>query len=94
MANDLKAIEMVLAPHQEEIVGVVIESTYNWYFLVDGLMDAGYRVHLANTSAIKKYEGLKYRGDFADAAYLAHLLRLGLLPEATSIPRSSVPHGI
>jgi len=40
----------------------VVESTYNWYFLVDGLMDAGYRVHLANTTAIKKYEGFLLSG--------------------------------
>jgi transposase len=66
---------------------VVVESTYNWYFLVDGLMDAGHRVHLAHPSAIKKYEGLKYSGDFADAAYLAHLLRLGLLAEGYIYPR-------
>ena len=76
-----------MEPHREELAGVVIESTYNWYFLVDGLMDAGYRVHLANTTAIKKYEGLKYSGDFADAAYLAQLLRLGLLPEGYIYPR-------
>ncbi|MCK7581667.1 MAG: hypothetical protein MZV65_42645 [Chromatiales bacterium] len=50
-------------------------------------MDAGYRVHLANTTAIKKYEGLKYSGDFADAAYPAQLLRLGLLPEGYIYPR-------
>src|SRR5689334_22266909 len=41
MANDLKLIEAALAPHRDETVGVVIESTYNWYWLVDGLMDAG-----------------------------------------------------
>jgi len=87
MANDLKLIEAALAPHRDETVGVVIESTYNWYWLVDGLMDAGYRVHLANASAIKKYEGLKYSGDVADAAYLAHLLRLGLLAEGYIYPR-------
>lgn len=87
LANKLDEILMALAPHQEEIIGVVIESTYNWYWLVDGLMDAGYQVHLANPSAIKKYEGLKYSGDFADAAYLAHLLRLGLLPEGYIFPR-------
>lgn len=46
---------------------MVIESTYNWYWLVDLLMDAGYRVHLAHPSAIKKYEDLRYSGDFADA---------------------------
>src|SRR5207244_12346162 len=60
---------------------------YNWYWLVDGLMDAGYRVHLANPSGIRKYEGLKYSGDVADAAYLAHLLRLGLLAEGYVYPR-------
>jgi transposase len=87
LANNLNVIQEALAPHHEETVGVVVESTYNWYWLVDGLMDAGYQVHLANPSAIKKYEGLKYSGDFADAAYLAHLLRLGLLPEGYIYPR-------
>ncbi len=87
LANKLDEILMALAPHKEEIVGVVVESTYSWYWLVDGLMDAGYQVHLANPSASKEYEGLKYRGNFADAAYLAHLLRLGLLPEGYIFPR-------
>ena len=87
LANNLIEIQAALAPHREEAIGVVVESTYNWYWLVDGLMDAGYQVHLANPSAIKKYEGLKYSGDFADAAYLAHLLRLGLLPEGYIYPR-------
>lgn len=87
LANDLWQIRAVLEPHREELAGVVIESTYNWYWLVDGLMDGGYRVHLAHPSAIKKYEGLKYSGDFADAGYLAHLLRLGLLAEGYIYPR-------
>lgn len=87
LPNNLNEIKAALAPYREEAVGVVVESTYNWYWLVDGLMDAGYQVHLANPSAIKKYEGLKYSGDFADAAYLAHLLRLGLLPEGYIYPR-------
>jgi transposase len=87
LPNDLEQIQAALAPYRDELAGVVVESTYNWYFLVDGLMDAGYRVHLANTTAIKKYEGLKYSGDFADAAYLAQLLRLGLLPEGYIYPR-------
>jgi transposase len=88
LPNDLGQIRAALEPHREELVGVVVESTYNWYFLVDGLMDTGYRVHLAHPSAIKKYEGLKYSGDFADAAYLAHLLRLGLLAEGYIYPRA------
>src|ERR1700693_3290952 len=87
LPNDLAQILAALEPHRDELVGVVIESTYNWYWLVDGLMDAGYRVHLANPSGIRKYEGLKYSGDVADAAYLAHLLRLGLLAEGYIYPR-------
>jgi transposase len=87
LPNKLTEILDALAPHHEEAVGVVVESTYNWYWLVDGLIDAGFRLHLANPAAIKKYEGLKYSGDFADAAYLAHLLRLGLLPEGYIFPR-------
>ena len=85
--NDLGQICGALEPHRDEIAGVVVESTYNWYWLVDGLMEAGYRVHLAHPAAIKKYEGLKHSGDFADAAYLAQLLRLGLLAEGYIYPR-------
>jgi len=87
LPNDLGQIGAVLWPHRRELAGVVVESTYNWYWLVDGLVDAGYRLHLAHPSAIKKYEGLKYSGDFADARYLAQLLRLGLLAEGYIYPR-------
>lgn len=51
------------------------------------MQDAGFRVHLANTSAIKQYEGLKHSGDETDAQHLAHLLRLGILPTGTILPR-------
>ena len=87
LPNELGQIGAALEPHREDLAGVVIESTYNWYWLVDGLMATGYQVHLAHPSAIKKYEGLKHSGDFADAAYLAHLLRLGLLAEGYIYPR-------
>jgi transposase len=83
LPNDLANILGLLMPWREEIAGVVVESTFNWYWLVDGLQAAGFKVHLANTTAIKKYEGLKHSGDEADARYLAHLLRLGILPTGT-----------
>ena len=85
--NSLPGVLQVLEPYRDEMVGVVVEATYNWYWLVDGLQAAGYRVHLANSAAIKRYEGLKRSGDHADAAYLAHLLRLGLLPEGYICPK-------
>jgi len=87
LPNDLHSILEFLKPWREEIVGVVVESTFNWYWLVDGLQEAGYRVHLANTVAIKKYEGLKHSGDETDARYLAHLLRLDILPTGTILPK-------
>ncbi|MES2952811.1 MAG: IS110 family transposase [Pseudomonadota bacterium] len=85
--NDLALILQLLAGYQASLFGIVIESTFNWYWLVDGLMEAGHSVHLANTTAIKQYDGLKYRGDESDARHLAHLLRLGLLPEGHIMPR-------
>jgi transposase len=64
-----------------------VESTFNWYWLVDGLMDQGHKVHLANTAAIQQYEGLKYTDDHSDARWLAHILRLGVLPEGYIYPK-------
>src|SRR4029453_870094 len=74
--------------YHREIEGVVVESTSNWYWLVDGLMEAGYRVHLAHPAAIQQYNGLKYTDDHSDARWLAHVLRFGVLPEGYSYPKA------
>lgn len=87
LPNELGKVLEALAPHREELAGVVVESTYNWYWLVDGLQAAGYRVHLANTARMKRYDGLKRSGDETDAWQLAHLLRLGILPTGHIYPR-------
>ncbi len=86
LPNDVATIVGFLAPWREELVGVVVESTFNWYWLVDGLQAAGFTMHLAHTTAIKKYTGLKHSGDETDARYLAQLLRLGILPCGTILP--------
>ena len=39
--NDLRLVVETLKPYQEQITGVVVESTYNWYWLVDGLIGGG-----------------------------------------------------
>jgi transposase len=88
LPNDLPTILAALAPHPGEIEGFVVESTYNWYWLVDGLMEAGYRVHLATPAAIQQYSGLKYSDDHSDARWLAHLLRLGVLPKGYIYPKA------
>jgi transposase len=89
--NDLKTIVRELEPYRSELVGIVVESTYNWYWLVDGLMSEGYRVHLANPSAIQKYSGLKHMDDKHDAFWLADMLRLKILPEGYIYPKEERP---
>ena len=89
--NDLELILEVLRSRKGGIVGVAVESTYNWYWMVDGLMEEGYRVHLANPSQIQKYEGLKHADDKHDAFWLAELLRLGILAEGYIYPKEERP---
>lgn len=86
--NDLDTIHAFLQPCQNDIQGVVVESTYNWYWLVDGLIEQGYPLHLANTLAIQQYNGIKHTNDHTDARYLAHLLRLGILPTGFIYPKA------
>jgi len=89
LPNHLPTILEPLNLHHGEIKGVVVESTYNWYGLVDGLMEADYRVHLAHPAAMQQYNGLKYTDDHSDARWLAHLLRLGVLPEGYIYPKAT-----
>jgi transposase len=91
LPNDLALILKELCVYQSELEGIVVESTYNWYWLVDGLMEQGYKLHLANTAAIQQYEGLKYTDDHSDARWLAHLLRLDVLPEGHIYPKADRP---
>lgn len=87
LPNDLAAIITALRACAGPMHGVAVESTFNWYWLVDGLQDAGFTVHLVNTAAVKQYDGLKHSGDFSDARHLAHLMRLGILPTGYIYPR-------
>lgn len=91
IANEMEAVLFYLEPYHEEIVGLAVESTYNWYWLVDGLMDAGYKTHLANPAAMKQYEGLKHTDDKTDARWIAHMLRLGILPQGYIYPKEDRP---
>jgi transposase len=87
LSNDLTLILQFLSPYAKDLWSVVVESTFNWYWLVDGLMSAGYNVRLANTAAIQQYSGLKHSDDHHDARWLAHMERLGILPVGYIYPR-------
>jgi transposase len=91
LPNQLDEILKALAPFRSSIEGIVVESTYNWYWLADGLQENGYTVHLANPAAVKQYEGLKHSDDRRDSFWLAHLLRLNILPEGYIYPKEDRP---
>ena len=85
--NNLSATVEFLAPYREYLHGIAVESTFNWYWLVDGLQEAGFKVQLVNTAAVNQYDGLKYSGDHQDALHLARLMRLGILPTGYIYPK-------
>ncbi len=67
MPNELNNVLIALEPFKQSLEAVVVESTFNWYWLVDGLQEHGYKVHLANPSATKQYVGLKHTADLWDS---------------------------
>ena len=89
--NDISRIITTLNPFKEKIKGIAVESTFNWYWLVDGLMDEGYPLHLANVPAMKQYEGIKHTDDQSDAFWLAEMLRLKILPTGHIYPKEQRP---
>jgi transposase len=91
LANDAKLITNAFAPYRERLKGIVIESTLNWYWLADLLMEKGYSVHLANPCGIQKYSGLKHADDRHDAFWLAQMLALNILPEGYIYPKEERP---
>jgi transposase len=92
VSNNLPLIINTLEPFQDQLKGIVVESTFNWYWLIDGLMDAGYDcLHLANPSAIKQYEGIKHTDDQFDSFFLAQMLILGILPQGYIYPKQERP---
>lgn len=91
LPNKLPRVLAALEPFRETLDAVVVESTYNWYWLVDGLKEHGYDLYLANPAAMVQYSGLKHGDDSTDAFWLAHMKRLNLLPEGYIYPKEERP---
>jgi transposase len=87
LPNDPELIRSFLKPYKTELKGIVVESTYNWYWLADLLQEEGYRVHLSHPVANEQYNGLKHSNDKHEAFWLAELLNLGILKEGNIYPR-------
>ncbi|NCO33765.1 MAG: IS110 family transposase [Armatimonadetes bacterium CG2_30_59_28] len=91
LPNELPRVLETLAPFKEELERLAAESTYNWYWLVDGLQANDYPVQLANPAAMEQYSGLKHADDQHDAFFLAEMLRLGILPTGYIYPKEERP---
>lgn len=78
---DLPEVEKFLSPYKSRLKSVAVESTFNWYWLVDGLRARSYPVVLANPAKIEQYSGIKNADDQNDAYFLAELQRLNILPQ-------------
>ena len=68
---------------------VVVESTFNWYWLIDGLQEHGYDVTLAHSLGLSLISGSKVKTDRRDAVALARLLRIGEIPTAYIYPKET-----
>jgi transposase len=91
LPNDLPKIVYELEPFRKNIKAITVESTYNWYWLVDGLKDSGYEVFLANPVANQQYKGVKHVNDKSDAFWLAQMLSLNALKKGYIYPKEERP---
>jgi transposase len=91
LANELPVVLAALTPFRPRLKVVAVESTYNWYWLVDGLRADKYPVVLAHPAEMKQYNGIKEADDLIDAAYIARLARLGVLPTGYIYPKEDRP---
>jgi transposase len=88
---NLDAVNTALSPYWPKLKTLAVESTYNWYWFVDGLRDQGRDIRLANPAKMDQYEGLKSADDASDACWLAEQVRLGILPECYIYPKDVRP---
>jgi transposase len=91
LPNDLDTIRAALQPFRADLHAIAVESTYNAYWLIDGLQAEGFPTQMVNTLAVPQYAGLKHGDDDSDARHLAELMRLGLLPTAYIYPAEQRP---
>jgi len=91
LSNDETLILQELSRYPTEEISIVVESTFNWYWLVDALMSHGYSVKLANPAAMVQYSGLKHTDDRSDAIWLARMLKMNLIKEGYIYPKENRP---
>ena len=87
--TNLAAVNAALDPFWDRIKVLGVESTFNWYWFVDGLREQGRNVKLGNPAKMAQYEGIKFTNDLTDADWLAEQLRTGIFPECYIYPKET-----
>jgi transposase len=87
----LDAVNKAMDPYWPQIQAMGVESTFNWYWLVDGLREQNRDVRLGNPAKMKQYKGLKNTDDASDARWLAELVRLDIFPDSYIYPKDVRP---
>jgi transposase len=87
--TNLEAVNAALNPFWDRIKVLGVESTFNWYWFVDGLREQGHNVKLGNPAKMEQYSGIKITNDLSDADWLAEQLRLGIFPECYVYPKET-----
>ena len=89
--TNLAAVNAALDPFWDRIKVLGVESTFNWYWFVDGLREQGRNVKLGNPAKMAQYEGIKFTNYLSDADWLAEQLRTGIFPECYIYPKETRP---
>jgi transposase len=91
LPNDLPTILGALEPYRSRLAGLAIESTFNWYWLVDGLQANAYPTRLANPARMEENIGLKSANDKTDSRFIAKQMVMGVLPQGYIYPKEERP---
>ena len=86
---NLEAVNAALDPFWDRIEALGVESTFNWYWFVDGLREQGRNVKLGNPAKMAQYAGIKITNDLTDADWLADQLRMDIFPECYIYPKET-----
>jgi transposase len=84
--NNFKIFKQFVQPFLPDLA-VGCESTYNYYWLLDGCHEAGIAFYLGHALYMKAISGNKKKNDPLDAKTIANLMRTNYFPMAYPYPR-------
>jgi len=68
---------------------IVLEATWNWYWVWDLLEEQGYRLEMAHPLKTKAIASARIKTDKIDSEILAHLSRSNLVPQSYVVDRET-----